>query len=80
MLTDAEAGDTSVNRDVMSQCWALFEQALALETLTEEQRDRVEYTALHFMVVRYTYYPKGDRTGKKELLDKINELRSRYGI
>ena len=78
--TDAEAGDTSVNQEIMSACQELFDQALALETLTEEQRDRVEYTALHFMVVRYTYYPKGDRTGKKELLDKINELRSRYGI
>ena len=78
--TDAEAGDTSVNQEIMSACQELFDQALAMETLTEEQRDRVEYTALHFMVVRYTYYPKGDRTGKKELLDKINELRSRYGI
>ena len=46
----------------------------------QEQRDRVEYTALHFMIVRYTYFPKGDRNEKKELLDKITELRHRYGI
>ena len=78
--TDEEAGSTSVNQEIMSQCQALFDAAMAVETLTVEQRDRVEYTALHFMVVRYTYYPKGDRTGKKELLDKINELRGRYAI
>ena len=78
--TDAEEGSTSVNQEIMSQCQALFDAALALDTLTEEQRDRVEYTALHFMVVRYTYFPKGDRNEKKELLDKINELRERYGI
>ena len=53
---------------------------MALESLTTEQRDRVEYTALHFMIVRYTYFPKGDRNEKKELLDKITELRHRYGI
>ena len=78
--TDEEAGSTSVNQEIMSQCQALFDAAMAVETLTVEQRDRVEYTALHFMVVRYSYFPKGDRTEKKELLDKINELRSRYGI
>ena len=78
--TDGEAGSTSVNQEIMSQCQALFDAAMAVETLTVEQRDRVEYTALHFMVVRYSYFPKGDRTEKKELLDKINELRSRYGI
>ena len=68
------------NQEVMSACQELFNQALALETLTQEQRDRVEYTALHFMVVRYTYFPQGNRTEKKELLDKINELRGRYAI
>ena len=78
--TDEEAGSTSVNQEIMSQCQALFDAAMAVETLTVEQRDRVEYTALHFMVVRYSYFPKGDRTEKKELLDKINELRGRYGI
>ena len=78
--TDAEEGSTAVNQEIMSQCQALFDAALALETLTEEQRDRVEYTALHFMIVRYTYFPKGDRNEKKELLDKITELRHRYGI
>ncbi|MBR5123976.1 MAG: DUF4838 domain-containing protein, partial [Clostridia bacterium] len=56
--TDAEEGGTSVNQDVMSACWALFEQAFALETLTEEQMDHVEYTGVHFLMVRYTYYPK----------------------
>ena len=78
--TDEEAGSTSVNQEIMSQCQALFDAAMAVETLTVEQRDRVEYTALHFMVVRYSYFPKGDREAKKALLDKINELRSRYGI
>ena len=78
--TDAEKGSTQVNQEVMSACQDLFNQALALETLTQEQRDRVEYTALHFMVVRYTYFPQGNRTEKKELLDKINELRGRYAI
>ena len=51
-----------------------------INALSEEQRDRVEYTALHFMMVRYTYFPKGDRGEKKELFDKITELRHRYGI
>ena len=78
--TDAEEGSTSVNQEIVSQCQALFDAALALDTLTEEQRDRVEYTALHFMVVRYSYFSKGDRNEKKELLDKITELRGRYGI
>ena len=78
--TDAEEGSTSVNQEIVSQCQALFDAALALDTLTEEQRDRVEYTALHFMVVRYSYFSKGDRNEKKELLDKITELRHRYGI
>ena len=78
--TDAEEGGTQVNQEIMTMCQTLFDRAMALETLTAEQRDRVEYTALHFMVVRYSYFPKGDRTEKKALLDKINELRGRYGI
>jgi hypothetical protein len=78
--TDAEEGSTSVNQEIMSQCQDLFDAALALDALSEEQRDRVEYTALHFMMVRYTYFPKGDRDEKKELFDKITELRHRYGI
>ena len=78
--TDAEEGGTSVNQEIMTQCQDLLNQAFALETLTQEQYDRVEYTALHFMVVRYSYFPKGDRNEKKALLDKINELRGRYAI
>ena len=78
--TDAEEGGTQVNQEIMTRCQDLFDRAMALETLTTEQRDRVEYTALHFMVVRYSYFPKGDREAKKALLDKINELRGRYGI
>lgn len=78
--TDAEEGGTSVNQEIMNQCQALFDAAFALETLTEEQRDHLEYTALHFMIVRYTYFSQGSRTEKKALLDKITELRARYGI
>ncbi len=78
--TEAEEGSTSVSQEVMSRCQELFDQIFALETLTEEQRDRVEYTALHFMIVRYNYFPKGDRVAKKELLDTINALRAKYGI
>ena len=78
--TDAEEGGTSVNQEIMNQCRALFDTAISLETLTEEQRDHLEYTALHFLIVRYNYFQKGNRAEKKALLDQINELRGRYGI
>ncbi len=75
-----ETGETDVSQELLAQCQALFDKALAVETLTETQREHIEYTSIHLLIVRYNYFPKGDRTAKKELMDRISELREKYGV
>lgn len=75
-----QRGSTNVSQELLAESQALFDRTLALETLTEEQRTHVEYTSVHLLLIHYNYFPKGDRTAKKELMEKISELRGRFGV
>ncbi len=78
--TVEQRGSTNVSQEILAESQALFDKALALETLTEEQRAHVEYTSIHLLIVRYSYFPKGDHAAKKELLDTVTALRAEYGV
>ena len=72
--------EKDVSQDVLLQCQALFDEALALTTLTEEQRAHVEYTAIHLFLVRWTYFPKNDPDGKSAYYKTIYQFRNKYGL
>ncbi len=75
-----ETSETAVSHELLERCHALFDKALAVETLTDAQREHVEYTSIHLLIVRYRYFPAGDRTAKKELMDTIAAYRQKYGV
>lgn len=75
-----EKSETGVSQELLDWCQTLFDKAFAVETLTKEQREHIECTSIHFLMVRYTYFPKGDRNAKKELLDTLTAFRTKYGV
>ncbi len=75
-----EEGDTDVSQELFLRCEALFDEALALETLTEAQRDHVEYTSLHLFFAHWKTYPKGDSEGKAKIYNRVYPLRQKFGL
>ena len=78
--TVEQRGSTAVSQELLDQCQELFDKAFAVETLTEAQREHLECTSIHLLMVRYSYFPKGDRNEKKELYDTIIAWREKYGV
>ena len=78
--TVEQRGTTAVSEELLDQCQELFDKAFSVETLTEAQREHLECTSIHLLMVRYSYFPKGDRTEKKELYDTITAWREKYGV
>jgi len=78
--TVEQRGSTTVSQELLEQCQELFNKAFAMETLTEAQREHLECTSIHLLMVRYSYFPKGDRNEKKQLLDTITAWREKYGV
>ncbi|MBE6558038.1 MAG: DUF4838 domain-containing protein [Ruminococcaceae bacterium] len=72
--------EKDISQDILLQCQALFDEALALETLTEEQKNHVEYTAIHLFLVRWKYFPKDDPDGKTACYKTIYQFRNKYGV
>ncbi len=78
--TVEQRGSTDVSQELLTEGHSLFDKALAMENLTDAQREHLEYTSIHLLMVRYNYFPKGDRQAKKELLETISTLREKYGV
>ncbi len=72
--------EKDISQEVLLQCQAFFDEALALETLTEDQRNHVEYASIHLFLVRWTYFPKDDPDGKSAYYKTIYQFRNKYGV
>lgn len=73
-------GEEDVSQELLLQCQALFDEALALETLTEDQRNHVEYASIHLLLTRWNLFPKDDPEGKAAYYKTIYQYRKKYGI
>lgn len=78
--TGEEAKETDVSQELLLRCQALFDEALALETLTEEQRNHLEYASIHLFLVRWHHFPKDDPDGKSAYYKTIYQFRNKYGV
>ena len=75
-----EETDTETSQELFLRCEALFDEALALETLTEAEREHVEYTSLHLFFAHWKTYPKGDSEGKAQIYKRVYPLRQKFGL
>ena len=72
--------EKDISQELLLSCQALFDEALALTTLTEEQRNHVEYASIHFFLIRWRYFPKDDPDGKSAYYKTIYQFRNKYGV
>ena len=75
-----EEDDTETSQELFLRCETLFDEALALETLTEAEREHVEYTSLHLFFAHWKTYPKGDSEGKAQIYKRVYPLRQKFGL
>ena len=74
------SGEKDVSQELLLQCQDLFDKALTLTTLTEEQKNHVEYTAIHLFLARWKFFPEDDPDGKSAYYKTIYQFRNKYGL
>lgn len=72
-----EMVDGKYDTTLVDQCLAMFDQAMAMETLTDAQRDHVEYVSLHVLWAKLDMTTGRER---QELTTHFDELAEKHQI
>ncbi len=72
--------NTRISEDVVNRGIAIFNEALALETLTEEQYAHVEYTSVHLLFVQFKGCKPKNAKELRQWTERLDELKAKYSI